>query len=123
MNDIEIRVSPWILAQRVLILAAILLLFYQGYNHIDDILIIEHESAHKQISEYHGCINGTTIIYDDGGSYRCNQYSQGRTADMAKEENILQSMNEIVTYNIKVLIMAILFGSLLICVTMMILKD
>ena len=72
----------------------------------------QHESAHRQIAEYHGC---TDYIYGFNLSYaffRCYNYSE-RTSDWVLQEEYLHSMNEIVGYHVDlVLCFALLLAGL-----------
>ena len=63
---------------------------------------IAHESVHKQVALYNGCTNYTMEINMFSGSwFRCDNRSAYYTGEYDREEYIIDSMNEVVTYNLK----------------------
>lgn len=67
----------------------------------------QHESAHRQIAEYHGC---TDYIYGFNLSYaffRCYNYSE-RTSDWVLQEEFLHGMNEVVGYHVDLVLVVVL---------------
>ena len=66
---------------------------------------VQHEKVHKQIAIYHGGFN-CTIYYNLygilGGEMMCNKY-KNVSSEWRKQEVLLHSWNEIITYNIQII--------------------
>ena len=77
--------------------------------------VYQHESAHQEISRMHGCINGTIEmnIFSDPSKFTCYDYGV-RDSTTRLQEIYLQSLNEIIGYNIIVLML----GFFILCLTL-----
>ncbi len=78
--------------------------------------IISHEEAHRQISIYHGCINGSITYFSKNINpfWHCYEYSYQSTETNMQEWE-LHSFNEIVSYNLDaILVMLFSIGGLFI---------
>ena len=59
----------------------------------------QHERAHQQIAEYHGCVRSEIVLHIFSDSYFiCNSY-KNRSIDMVLQEKELHALNEIKSYN------------------------
>ena len=58
-----------------------------------------HETTHRQISIYHGCIDYTTEFNMFEGSFVCHEYKNTTTDILKQQEEYLHSLNEIRAYN------------------------
>lgn len=78
----------------------------------------QHENIHKIIQEYYGCKNSKVVINIFTTSYtECIEYNHNQTQDEVREEYLLHSINEIIGYNVTTIIVAILWGSLAIALS------
>lgn len=87
-----------------------------GYYFIDDYANKSHEEVHKDISVLYGCKN-YTIGYDHptkGGYFVCNKKADWYNENHHREEILLHSLNEIVSYNVKVIYLSIFFIGLVV---------
>lgn len=66
-------------------------------------MVIMHEETHKTIAENHGCINGTITYLAIAPNFECFEYNDMYDIDMRKQEYVLHSLNEIVSYNVQCL--------------------
>lgn len=84
---------------------------------------ITHEQAHIAIGRQHGCINDTIEInyLNMGGKAFCFQHAN-RSIEYDLNERYLQSMNEIIGYNVSSAINAIAISAMFIFVVILILR-
>ena len=68
---------------------------------------VGHENVHKTIAVYHGCDN-YTIKYYPSGSFQCHNFMINITEQDFKDMYYLDVVNEIVTYNLGIVVLAIL---------------
>lgn len=81
-----------------------------------------HESAHQTIAGYYGCVDSSIEISILGPSYHvCHRYSNTTTQAEAEQERVLDSYNEIVSYNMQTISVAIIFASFIFCITILLL--
>ncbi len=80
----------------------VLILSFVIISHIANYTSVKaHEETHKAITKNFGCLNSTIEVsfLKLSGSHRCNEYSN-QTYEMMLKERELQSINEIITYNL-----------------------
>ena len=68
-----------------------------------------HENVHKAIAYNHGCINGTISLYNLEGMnlvsyFQCNEYKKNVTKEELNMKDQLDSINEIVGYNVETIV-------------------
>ena len=87
---------------KLLILLILTLVLFWGTN-IE--LTYEHERAHNMIDKYHGC--GETVYHID--YLRCSgfAYCNDENYTPSEQANKLHSINEIVTYNLRSILILI----------------
>ena len=66
-----------------------------SFNHT-----VKHEEVHRVIAVYSGCDNYTVKIGWFGGSFSCHSYDHIRTEEERRDKYMLDSINEIVSYNL-----------------------
>ena len=72
-----------------------------------------HEHAHKEIAENHGCVDWRMEQnLKGGGEFECLEYVNVND-DIKGQEQMLHSINEIVTYNTSGISSSIIIGVLL----------
>jgi len=101
----------------------IIIVFALGITAVNHMNTIIHEDIHVAIAYNHGCINVTKQInFYESSWVRCEEYVVGRSDEVKNQKDMLDSLNEIVGYNV----MTILFGMFVctgaIIITMMV-KD
>jgi len=63
-----------------------------------------HEQTHRTVANNYGCIDSTIDINFLADSYfQCHEY-QGRTDEMKEKQLMLDSLNEVIWYNLNVII-------------------
>jgi preprotein translocase subunit SecG len=82
---------------------------------LEFIWTMSHEQAHRQFAIYNGCTD-YEIHYFPKGSFLCTGRSyENMTEDSIRDEYMLDSLNEIITYNNGVIFQTILMCSFMIC--------
>lgn len=76
-----------------------------------------HEDTHKQIAIHNSCKN-YRIEYFPNPHFKCLERSRVLTPEEINTEYVLDSMNEIVSYNLSTIWMSIFIVGFLICITM-----
>jgi len=69
-----------------------------------------HEFGHQQISLYHGCVRPDMNVSLLGGTFECLEYRERSDTERLQEAK-MQSLQEIIGYNILILITAYLMIS------------
>lgn len=91
-------------------------IFFMGlYMGMELINTIAHETAHRQFAIYNGCTD-YEINYFPSGSFLCTgrQYTN-MTEDSIRDEYMLDSLNEIITYNVNTVYVSIIMCSFILC--------
>ena len=76
--------------------------------------VYQHENVHKQIAIYNGCDN-YKISYFPSSYFKCYHYDHKLSIEEIKTEYMLDSLNEIVGYNVTSIYLTILICSFIIC--------
>jgi len=77
-------------------------------------LTFAHEEAHKQFAIYNGC-KEYDISYFYKPHFQCLNYIPSRTIEQKENQYMLDSMNEIASYNMTTTWMAILLTGFAMC--------
>ena len=84
--------------------------------------IVSHEDVHKQVAIYNGC-SSYNISYFPKAYFICYERDRELTDNEVNNEYLLDSLNEIVGYNVSILIVSIMVCVFFICSIMFINKQ
>ena len=99
-------------------LSILVILFATAFTFVTQMNTIMHEDVHVAIAQNHGCINVTKQINFWNNSWvRCEEYTLGRSQETINQKDMLDSVNEIVGYNMITLLFAMFICTLMISIT------
>lgn len=75
-----------------------------SYIAMQAVYVHQHESAHEQIAKYHGCTDLTVKAGLFSGYVRCHEYRASTTTEMRLQKAYLDSINEIVGYQVMLVV-------------------
>lgn len=92
-----------------LLLMWVLILFFMGV-----LGLVQHEKAHHAINVHNGCEDSEVYFTFAGGVTVCNGLDEVVTAEQNDRRRLLHGFNEIVSYNLWVLVSTIVLCSAMI---------
>jgi len=101
----------------------LIILFCLGMAAVNQFNTLIHEEVHEAIAYNHGCLNVTKQInFYDNSWVMCEEYVSGRSEEVKNQKELLDSLNEIVGYNVITILFAMFVCTIMIVTAIMIKK-